>query len=1231
MADSFQDLTGIRGSILDPGVLYVVPSWPVLAEYRDALLDLSPGGVVLRPNFTTVDALERDLSREIGGRPPGGWHEAFFMDRLARKLIPELDLKWTGTGSEVGKGYAGEAGRADVGMAGTADAGDAGRADAGVAGIVKSGKAGEAAEARAEALEETRRRLEDELASDLAGELSDGINRIRLAGVPWEAAEALPPMPLARKVAELGREYEEWLLRQGAVDRTGRRRLMLDWLKAGRDFRALGGVRRVSFLEFRRLSPFEADFAKALATGGREVALSLTVPAWALNEVERVRAGELKRRLIEDLEKGSSGFSISFRDISDPAGEPAGSPVRRRIPEALRYAASNLFGPPPKGPPPPLDGSLSVVRAPNTYMECENAVRIAKSLAVDGIDPARIAIVVPSLQVYRRMLEDCGRRLGAPLDFTEGEALDRTGPALAVLDLLSLFGSNWERRRVSRLLTSPYFDFGFERSPLESIRLSGVADDRAKAGFSEERRRAWDDNGEEILARVAETVEGLRGLERDLKTAAGWGEFLKIFRGALERYGWCSALGAAALRASGADGQRARDRAGSFPDGAFVDAAFGEGAFGHLAAGDLNAADADLNVRDLNARDSFEGALDSLAAALEGYPEAPSPGVETFKRWLAKAMAYEAVPAPEGDGRAGGFRVAPYHAIHGSFFDALFLLGLNEKGYPTGRPEGTFWPREFRDGFKKYRSGRSLWTDAAERARDEEETFAAALAQASRVFVSFSAKTPDEKDALPSALVGGLLALWPEAKDQQGTEDGAPGACALRVSDLGHQVPPAPGMVASREELELFLLSLPAAERPAALAAAGKAGQDDGPAAGKAGAGAGPAAGKAGQGDGPAAAGAGPPIAGTGAFPDPQPMTLSGPRRDRLTRETVERWLATVPRYKGSPVMSVTELQTYATCPRRFWFSKMLGLAAAPVQPAEWGGTDQGALMHAALKSFLEPVRGFPPGSRPTGALSAPNLAKHFDREARRAREASPPLGRRPVYRARLRKLRDALALWLDRQEGFRGREILCLEWSFRPPGKDGGDRAAACVGRGPDGGGPGPADGEAAEKAGGIPEPLPDGLPLLVPDPDGELPLWVRGRIDRLDRLEDGGLSAIDYKLSYSKSFNKDGSGLPLEESPLGIVRNHLQLLCYRLAASQSFGKGGGADATGVYDFIRIKRYSNGSTTPTREEASQGGIDILVRLWKGVRDGSLDPWPLTTETDCTYCAYQRLCDRSLV
>ncbi|MDR2613689.1 MAG: PD-(D/E)XK nuclease family protein [Deltaproteobacteria bacterium] len=1101
-----EELPAALETVFDQSMLYVVPSEPVLAEFRDSVLARSSRGVVLMPRVLTMRSLERELLRELGRRPADPWAGRLHMERLAEGLFPALELP-----EPPGP----------------------------------------------------------ELASELAGELADGIGRIRQAGIGWGEVEAMSPPGLARTVAELGRRHEEWLAERHEDDAEGLRRGLLEALRAGRGFRTLAGLAEVRLLHFQRLSPFEADLVKALAVRCR-VHLTLEGPGWLSDKVERVRAGVLRKLLIEDLETagrgGEAGLRLDFSDVSTGGNEPT---VFREpeIPPALRYAAGNLFGPPPAGPAPPPEGRLRVIRAPSPYMECESALRIAKSLVVEGLDPSRAAVVVPSLRAYVPMLDDCARRLGLRLLHRSGEPLAETAPVLAVLDLLSLFGSVWERRRVARALLNPYLDFGFGESPLDWLRDSGVADDRAGAGFAEraaldrahpvaaggggggEGRPAGAGSGADpvpadLCLRIHQAVEGLRALEGRLEREAGWEGFLRVFREALGLYRWGGEETLA--RARPAPGVRGSSRAPRVP-------AAPDGPAGRRAGEAGKALE-----RDRLAVAAFLETLDSLGGALASSPDAPPASAAEFRKWLGIAMGEAYVPAPAEESEpAGRIRVHHYYGIHGASLDVLFLLGLNEKGFPTGRAEGTFWPSEFVEGFRGFRAGRSLWTSAAERSREEEEAAAAALGQAGRVFVMYPARRLDGKDALPSPIVESLLALWPGG--------------GLRVEEMGRDVPPEAGLLAAPEELALHLLTLPEGRRAEALEAAG---------------------------------------ADPSAFPPPRAPRAAGGPRQRVPTGALLAWLASLPRHGGEPLVPFEALTSYAACPRAFWYGHLLGIRPVPEAGAEWSPRHQGELFHSVLRLFLRPLlaAGRPGGAGgppPAGSLSEAALARIFDAEAAEAFRVVPT-GRRPVYEAQRRRLREALLGWRSRQEDLEGRVIEGLEWGF-----------------GPSGAGDSPEDGA---------EGLPQVAPLRVESARGAF--LLRGRVDRVDRLPGGGCLVVDYKMRYSQHFAPDENARKEAESweppdpagdgplhrPAGMSRAHFQLLLYRLAAGRDLGQ----PASARFEFLFAGK--GGKYTAAAEE---GGPEVLARLWENLLEGGIEPVAGgRNQMDCRNCDYQGICDR---
>jgi hypothetical protein len=802
--------------------------------------------------------------------------------------------------------------------------------------------------------------LDPARAAELAERLGDGIARIRLSGLSWEEVEGLAPARLSASVARLGREYDSFL--GDRHDRSSIRRAILERLEKGPAFRFLAGTQTVKLAFFQRLSPFEGELVKALSRR-LEVELTLNFPNWVFDEMNRPRAGYLRRRTLADLEgDAGDGLTLLFADIA--TGENEESVLRREdVPPAGRRAAGYLFGPPPDEAAPPLAGALRIIEAPNAYVETENAGRLIKELILKGVAPGRIAVAAPSLSAYLTLWEDVARRFGIPFRRRRGDPLRESPPILALLDLLSLFGSLWERRRVARVLASPYFDFGLSQAPVEELIEAQISDDRAGGGFAHNLGKS-ELGASESLKEVWAAVRALKSLEEELAAAADWEAFLAILDRALVNFAW---------------GQEKRpeseERAGRpFPK--------------------IRAALEAQKGKDRDAVACFGKVFGELKDALVASPHAPPATVASLKLWLQKALsgayAREGSPSVHQD----AVYVLNYYELHGNFFEALFLLGLNEGGFPAGKPEGAFWPEAFLKGFLKTKLKRSPWTQSLDRYLEEEEMVAAALGQARRVFLSYSDRGPDRRPTLPAPLLDSLRALWPAGE--------------LVPEKMGYRVPPPGPLAADGDEARLFLLSLSSGDREWAL---GQLGVN---------------------------------ISGL----NPRAESFLEENQGILRKEYLSAFLSSLPTYKNAPLLSIRLLTDYANCPRAFWLEWVLGARPVPEETQEWSYLERGLLAHRVLEEFTRPLVGLQ-GPKDPGLVSLERLFSLFDRVAAE-RFAAKPVGRLPLYRHSLARARATLGDWLEAQDGFRDQEIWALEWEFGPPMK-----GAAAGGVGPAPGAP--------------------------------------------------------------------------------------------------------------------------------------------------------------------------------
>ena len=773
--------------------------------------------------------------------------------------------------------------------------------------------------------------------AELAEELGDGLDLLRLSCLAWAEIAALEPRGLSTAVADLGQRYDQWL--GDIADQFSRRLKLLKAIKDGHNFKALAAVKTIICEHNQRLSPFEAELLKALAQGrSREVKLRLEAPDWLKNEEITSNVGYQRLRVIKDFERRPDlNISLEFTDPKAPA--------RPEAPEALRFASENLFGPPVAGLAPAVGAALAIVKTPTRYHEVEEAARRVKGLIVGGWPPHHIALAAPELESYQPIIEDVGRRFGLDFYFRRGSALRAQAPVLAIGDLLSLWGSNWERGRILRVLESPYFDFGLTTNPRVDLLKAGVTDERAGGGFEDNKSKyRHRKNLEELAAKLA----ALKKFEDDLEASQSWGEFLTRFNGILEDLKW----GTPESRG------RLQDVSGDYAP--------------QIAA-------------DQTAIDRFRETLETLSQALTANsPETPPVSLPQFKLWLNKALSDTYLGASKS--RAGRVLALNYYDLHGAFFDALFLLGLNAQVFPRAKAEACWWPESFIKSLAGTKLGRSLWTGAAERYQEEEEIVSLALAQAGQVCLSYYAFDDQRRPVLPSPVLDSLKALWPEGIK----EEAAP-----------WPLPPKPEMIRDQGELWLHLAS------QYNLAAEPPEGLDKFPPYGD---------------------------AATRLWKSLGARRSLEPKLGELPKNILAAWLAAQEPYEGRALLSLAPLTSFAECPRKFLFGQILGLGADPGEIESRSPLDKGKLIHATLERFFQPCLG---KILKPEELDQAELMAAFGRVCAEDEEANP-VGRRPLWETDSRRLAGQLGRWLERRKAAQDNfAVLALEWSFGRPKPD--------------------------------------------------------------------------------------------------------------------------------------------------------------------------------------------------
>jgi ATP-dependent helicase/nuclease subunit B len=298
-----------------------------------------------------------------------------------------------------------------------------------------------------------------------------------------------------------------------------------------------------------------------------------------------------------------------------------------------------------------------------------------------------------------------------------------------------------------------------------------------------------------------------------------------------------------------------------------------------------------------------------------------------------------------------------------------------------------------------------------------------------------------------------------------------------------------------------------------------------------------------------------------------------------------------IPSPATGAVQSATGLESFARCPRRYFFSHLLRLTArdAPEAVLQLSPAERGVIVHAVLERLVAEEIAWRNG----GAADAGHPGADEDpaeREARMLRYAEAEFAE-----ARRRGVTGHPALWeLERSRMTSDlREQLRVDTEYR-----------SATGAQP----------VAVELTFGS-EP---GSDVAVQTPAGAV--RFRGRIDRIDELADGSIAVVDYK--SGKPYRNRENGDPLSGG------ERLQLPVYALAAKASYG----ADRR-----VRAGYWFVGNPTPpewtTLDDAVHLRlIEVVATLAEGIETGRFPARPGPSDgrnsrgANCTYCPFDAMC-----
>ncbi len=285
-------------------------------------------------------------------------------------------------------------------------------------------------------------------------------------------------------------------------------------------------------------------------------------------------------------------------------------------------------------------------------------------------------------------------------------------------------------------------------------------------------------------------------------------------------------------------------------------------------------------------------------------------------------------------------------------------------------------------------------------------------------------------------------------------------------------------------------------------------------------------------------------------------------------------------------LLSATALEAYASCPRKYLLGRVLRLGEEdrPERIDDITPTDRGTLMHAVLERFIAE-------SIADGAIPQPD-------------EPWPDERREHLHAI----LSDELALAQAR--GITGGRVNTMILNRRMTAEMELFLAT---------------DNELRAERRSTPHTVEIGFgiddePSNVELPDGRS-VRLRGRVDRVDATEDGGVLVIDYKGGSKRSF--DG----MDDDPLDGGRR-LQLPLYARVVAEKLGRTG--PRTALYWLTRF-----GELKPMElEEGLESALDRTVAAALDGISGGLFPgipgeavgWPRLTFANCRYCDFDRIC-----
>ena len=574
-----------------------------------------------------------------------------------------------------------------------------------------------------------------------------------------QACGALNEADAARvsAIADVFSRYQALLKRRGVADRHDRERQVLKVLglaeAGGQRPRLLDGVEQLLVAEIYDFTLLQFMIVASLIRLIGDACLTIQAEP---HRVDSFRFPDLTwNRFVEDESIADQVLPVFVR--------------REGRSGRLGFTLQHLFNPTDAEPPPP-DDTIEIVEAPNRYGEIEEVARsIRRALELqppERIEPRRIAVVARDLAPYAEYLESVFRRYRIPLNLHHGALPIASSPAARMLELLRLPLGGYRRQGFERLLGSSRLSIPAARH-LWLLAESGYIDGATKpldACLEDYRRRvasnvdAADDP--ERRRAIEAKLSRLEAARRDLH------EFIAVFE-PLEHPGIIAEHVrrlATVLR-----------RLGFEPATAAVEAAAGEqsGAFRgwEILAELADAARLIGSERELSLEEFADLTEEVFGqASLEENAREPGQAVQALSVLDARGLD----------------------------FDLVFLLGLEDGGFPRYRGDDPILPDELRVALNRplaaalqRRLGRTapgalrkiLRTSVERNSEDRFLFFLACSMPERRLVLTYPRSDARGNPCLPSPFVDEVLRLLGHAKRFSVRRVGTEGGVVTRIND----------------------------------------------------------------------------------------------------------------------------------------------------------------------------------------------------------------------------------------------------------------------------------------------------------------------------------------------------------------------------------------------------------------------------------------------------------------